>query len=361
MNKKVSIILVNYNWLKFNKSCIESIFLQTYKNFEIVFVDNASTDWSLEEVEKIFAKEILEKKIIVVKNKNNEWFSNWNNIGHQNSSKDSEYVCMLNNDTTLPTDWLEKLVDGIESDKSLWAVWSVILDKWYENKIKEKIFEKKKIVTSSLIWESVWKDISENEFKKWIFYTSVLSGCCLMYRKEIVEYPFPPFYFAYAEDFFLSRLILLKWYKMAVVWNSFVYHAGSWSFGKKPSNMKLFYGNRNQILNFILFYNLWTKLKLLPLFLITQVAHLWINVPFKRLNAKVKARIWIIRHKGEIKNMRAYIIKQSRISHKELLNNLSYKFNDEVFFAQQKKWQIILIKIVNELFKHYCQFWDISK
>lgn len=360
MNEIVSIILLNYNWLKFNKDCIDSIFLQSYKNFEIIFVDNASTDWSLEEVEKLYEKEINTNKIIIVKNKENTWFTWWNNLWVKYANKKSKYICLLNNDTTVPRNWLEELVKWIESDEKLWAVWSIILDRWYEEKIKEKIFEKKEIVTSSLIWESVWKNIPENEFRKWIFYTSVLSGCCLMYHKEIVEYPFPNLYFAYAEDFFLSRLILLKWYKMAVVWNSFVYHAGSGSFWKRPSDMKLFYGNRNQILNFILFYDFRTKLKLLPLFLVTQVAHLWINVPLKRLNAKIKARIWIIKNRDEIKKIKIYIKKQSKISQKKLISNLSYKFNDEIFFVEQKKWQISLIKITNKLFNYYCKIFYVQ-
>lgn len=356
----VSIMLLNYNWRKFNKDCIDSILLQKYKDFEIVFVDNSSVDGSLEEVEKIYEKEIRLKKIIIVKSSINLWFTWWNNLWVKYTNPQSEYICLLNNDTVVPDNWLEELVKWIESDNRLWAIGSLILDKWHEEEIKEKIFDKKQIVTSSLIWESVWKDIPANEFEKWIFYTSVLSGCCLMYRKEIVEYPFPSFYFAYAEDFFLSRLILLKWYKMAVVWNSFVYHAWSWSFGKKPSDFKLFYGNRNQILNFIIFYSFWPKFKLLPLFIITQIAHLWINVPLKRLKAKISARIRIIKNKNEINKIRLYINNQRKTSEQGFISQLSYKFNDEVFFVEQKKWQVNLIKCINKLFKIYCQIFNIK-
>jgi GT2 family glycosyltransferase len=43
--------------------------------------------------------------------------------------KDSDYICLLNNDTTVPINWLEELVKGIESDPTLGAVGSMVLDK----------------------------------------------------------------------------------------------------------------------------------------------------------------------------------------------------------------------------------------
>ena len=65
---KVSIILLNYNGIKFNIPCINSILKQSYQNFEIIFVDNVSTDKSLEEVKKTYQKEVQSKKIIIVEN-----------------------------------------------------------------------------------------------------------------------------------------------------------------------------------------------------------------------------------------------------------------------------------------------------
>ena len=56
--KLVSIILLNYNGEIFNKSCIDSILDQNYQNFEIVFVDNASSDDSLKEVKFLYKKSV---------------------------------------------------------------------------------------------------------------------------------------------------------------------------------------------------------------------------------------------------------------------------------------------------------------
>jgi glycosyltransferase involved in cell wall biosynthesis len=58
MHPQVSILLLNYNGKKFNQACINSILTQSYQHFEILFIDNASSDGSVEEVEQIFVKEI---------------------------------------------------------------------------------------------------------------------------------------------------------------------------------------------------------------------------------------------------------------------------------------------------------------
>ena len=138
MSWYVSIILLNYNGKQFNKPCIESILQQNYQDFEIVFIDNSSTDWSLEEVKKDYQKEIQNKKIIIIESKKNLWFAWGNNLWAGHTSKKSEYICLLNNDTTVPNNRLKELIQWIQSDSTLWAVGSLILDRWYEEAIKNQ-------------------------------------------------------------------------------------------------------------------------------------------------------------------------------------------------------------------------------
>lgn len=72
---KVSIIILNYNGLQFNKNCLDSLLAQSTTNFEIVFVNNLSTDGSYEEVKKIYNKQIEEKIIRLVQPKENLGFA----------------------------------------------------------------------------------------------------------------------------------------------------------------------------------------------------------------------------------------------------------------------------------------------
>ncbi|MBP7847646.1 glycosyltransferase [Patescibacteria group bacterium] len=102
MNSLVSIVILNYNGKKFNQACLSSVLQQSYTNFEIIFVDNASRDGSVEEVEKNFETEIISGKIKVIRNKINTGFSGGNNIGVAHADSQSFYICLLNNDTTVP-------------------------------------------------------------------------------------------------------------------------------------------------------------------------------------------------------------------------------------------------------------------
>lgn len=61
-NKKVSVLIVNYNNSIYLERCIRSVKCQNYKNIEIIVVDDYSTDNSLEILKK-------EKKINLIKNK----------------------------------------------------------------------------------------------------------------------------------------------------------------------------------------------------------------------------------------------------------------------------------------------------
>lgn len=89
----VSIIIINYNTLSLTKKCIDSIFQHT-KNiqFEIILVDNASTDGS----KKLF---MADARIIYIYNEENVGFGRANNIGLKYAS--GRYILLLNSDTYL--------------------------------------------------------------------------------------------------------------------------------------------------------------------------------------------------------------------------------------------------------------------
>lgn len=349
---QVSIILLNYNGKQFNKACIDSILKQSYQDFEIVFVDNVSTDGSVEEVESLYTKQIAEKKIKIIRNTKNTGFTWGNNLWVQHADKTSKYICLLNNDTIVPNNRLEELIKWIESDNTLWAVGSMILDKGYEEEIKKDYLINHETFVLTTLGETAKEKVSDKEASTGIYYTSSISWCCFFYKKNIIERPFPEFYFAYGEDVWLSLFMMSTWWKMAICTKSIVHHYGSWSFGKKPSNLKLFYGNRNQIINFLVYYRNWTKIKLLPLFTITQFAHICINVPWKRFKAKINARIWIIRNWWKIKEIRKKIDKERKMNDKKIIKKLSYKFSDDVYRIWWKNKNRI-IKIVNTIFRHY--------
>ena len=112
---KVSIIVLTYNQLAYTKECLQSIIEKTaYPNYEIIIVDNKSTDETpkyLMELEKQYAQ------IKVILNDENLGFAAGNNVGIKASS--GEYIILLNNDTVVTRGWITGLIKHFEQDNQL--------------------------------------------------------------------------------------------------------------------------------------------------------------------------------------------------------------------------------------------------
>ena len=116
MNPKVSVVVLTYNNLKLNKLCIESIFSNTaYPNYELIVVDNLSTDGTRKYLSELQTHNIPNLKIIL--NDVNLGFAGGNNIGIKES--DGDYVVLLNNDTIVTRGWMISLVKHLENDRTL--------------------------------------------------------------------------------------------------------------------------------------------------------------------------------------------------------------------------------------------------
>ncbi|KKQ67139.1 MAG: putative glycosyltransferase [Candidatus Daviesbacteria bacterium GW2011_GWA2_38_24] len=99
---RVSVVIPNWNGKEFLKACLKSLESQTFKNFEVIIVDNGSTDRSAQYIKKYFPK------FKVIKLPKNIGFSPAVNIGIKDSQ--GEYIVLLNNDTKVDKDCLKQLV-----------------------------------------------------------------------------------------------------------------------------------------------------------------------------------------------------------------------------------------------------------
>ena len=118
----VSVIILNFNGENYLEHCLFSVLGTKYPNFEVIFVDNASTDSSLKIVEKTFGND---KRLRIFKNTTNIGFSAGNNFGLSQSRGD--YIVFLNNDTIADSYWLATLVDVMEKDQTIGLAGSTIL------------------------------------------------------------------------------------------------------------------------------------------------------------------------------------------------------------------------------------------
>ncbi len=112
----VTVIILNYNGMQHSylPDCLSSLVNQTYRQIEIVVVDNASSDDSLSLIEVGFSD------VILVKNEENLGFCRGNNLGLMAAS--GEIVLFANNDTVFQPDCVEKLVIAMQSNPQIGVV-----------------------------------------------------------------------------------------------------------------------------------------------------------------------------------------------------------------------------------------------
>ena len=126
MPRDLSIIIVNYRTYQLTKQTIESVINREHPfSYNIYVVDNASADGSLEKLEEDFQDEVEDGLVEFIANPENRGFSQANNQAITLSS--SQYVLLLNSDTVVQGDCLEKCLDYMAGDKEIGALGCKIL------------------------------------------------------------------------------------------------------------------------------------------------------------------------------------------------------------------------------------------
>lgn len=102
----VSVVVLGWNNRDLLDTCLQSVIAQTYRNISIIYVDNGSTDDSVNYLHKNYPD------IKIIENGKNMGFAIGNNIGiaFALESKCCEYIVLLNTDATLAKDWTQTLV-----------------------------------------------------------------------------------------------------------------------------------------------------------------------------------------------------------------------------------------------------------
>ena len=109
MEELVSIIMPNYNGAKYVKETIESVLAQTYTNWELLFVDDCSTDNSLEIVEKF-----QDERIHIFRNEKNSGAAVSRNFA-LNEAK-GRWIAFLDSDDLWLPEKLEKQIDFMKTN-----------------------------------------------------------------------------------------------------------------------------------------------------------------------------------------------------------------------------------------------------
>ena len=225
---KISVIIVNYNGKKLLENCLESLFKTDYNNFEVILVDNNSTDGSMEFVTKNYPN------VIVIKLDSNKGFAEPNNIGAKIAK--GEYLLFLNNDTVTTTNFISEMVKVLEKDEKIAICQSLLLKPDGNIDSSGDFIDKMGIVYNSKTKTDEIKEISSAR------------GASMLIRKKIFDKlgGFDEKFFFSFEDVDLGWRSWILGYKVVIVPNSIVYHSA----GKTSSNFKpevAFHGLKNQL------------------------------------------------------------------------------------------------------------------
>lgn len=243
---RVSIVVVNWNRADLLAECLESLRGQTFRDFELIVVDNGSQDASREVV-----RAFDEPPPRLIENAENRGFCAANNQGI--TAAQGEYVVLLNNDAQAAPRWLESLVRAADQDPRIGMAASKIL-----------VAEDPRVIdkVGHLIYPDGQNrgrghgERDEGQYDR-DRETAWPDGCAALYRKEMLDQigGFDEQFFAYADDAELGLRGRIAGWRAVYVPEAVVRHRRGETLGRY-SEKRLFLIERNRI---------WLVAKLFPL------------------------------------------------------------------------------------------------
>lgn len=272
--KKVYILILNWNSWQDTTECIKSVLSSDFKNFQLVVIDNASQDSSVTHIVEYLKKrevsfivyseeeaiqggkpekEVFEN-VIIIRNKGNYGFAKGNNTALRFILKrgDFGFVWLLNNDAVADPKALSNLIKVAEKDKRIGFVGSVIRyydspsyiqavggGKFYPLLGAGKLYMKNRHI-------SIVENLNPQKVSKHLDY---IMGASLLVRREVLEEVgiFDESYFLYTEELDLITRGRKKGWKLAVAFDSYIYHKESAS-TKNKRWLYYYHLNRSNII-----------------------------------------------------------------------------------------------------------------
>jgi len=340
MNEQISIHVLNYNGKHFLKGCIDSLLKQDYPNFEILLVDNGSTDGSIDFIKENYGNEISNKKVRILSlDKNYGVTGAWNR-----SYKESEadFVVLSNNDVIfLQDNFLSLLVEYmIKESASISMGWIYPLNLSKEDKLAR--IENLKYATLNILGTCTDNVLKEN--------IQLLSGgCCMMLYKEKIKSPlFPEEYFMSSEDVFLGWKSFLQGNKIVICKEAGLYHYDSGTV-KKRSYLIRYNTEKNRLANLIILFDNKTLIKIFPLYIFeNMVKSVYLITEPRIFKALFKAIVWDIKNIRVILSYRNKIKETRKVEDKTVISKMSYR----IFPETPEIFEIA--HFLNKMVKFYC-------
>lgn len=239
---KITVVIVNWNGERFLERCLSALLTQTVAPHEIILVDNASSDASLDIARRFPTVRLLAQK-------ENLGFARGNNLAIRVVSAESQWIVLLNPDAFAEPRWLEALLAVAQANpgfdffgsKLVTAADQAVLDGTGDA-----------YHLSGLVWRTAHGvpvlALGESECE-------IFSPCAAaaLYRRSVFEKVggFDEDFFCYVEDVDLGFRLRLAGYRCLYVPQSVAHHVGSGTTGGQHSDFSTYYGHRNLVWTFV--------------------------------------------------------------------------------------------------------------
>lgn len=233
---EVSVIIPNFNGLAYLEGVLSSLERQSMKNFEVILVDNGSTDGSCAFVASQYSW------VHIIELSENFGFSRAVNEGIRAAR--APYVLLLNNDTEVEPDFLKEMVEGIQRHKKAFSCQAKMI----------QFHDRDKMDDGGNYYCALGWAFAEGKGKAAEYYDKekkIFSSCAgaAIYRKKIFEKIgyFDDEHFAYLEDLDVGYRARIYGYENWYIPGAVVYHVGSGTSGSRYNQFKIRYSSRNNI------------------------------------------------------------------------------------------------------------------
>lgn len=270
---EVSVVIPNFNGIAFLDSVLASLEGQTLNNFEVILVDNGSTDGSCSFVTANYPW------VHLIELSENFGFCGAVNAGIRAAK--APYVLLLNNDTEVKEDFVEEMLAAIRRHKNAFSCGARMVQ-YHDRDRLDDVGN----YYCALGWSFArgrGKDIHAYETEDKIF--SVCAGAAI-YRKKIIEKIgyFDEEHFAYLEDTDIGYRARIYGYENWYAPKAIVYHVGSGTSGSRYNQFKTRYSSRNNI------YLIYKNMPLLQIIL---------NLPFLAVGFLIKFLFFAVKGMGK--------------------------------------------------------------
>jgi GT2 family glycosyltransferase len=301
-----SVIVVNTNELHHLRDCLPTLMRQTHPYYEVLLVDNGSTDGSLEYVTQTFPG------VRIVANGANLGYAGANNVGFAQAL--GEYIAVLNPDTLLDENWLLELTKPFLADPTVGLTTPKIL--LASEPTRLNACGNDVTLTGLTFCRGLGQPADRYDREESV---PAVSGAAFVISRKVLEEigSFDEEFFIYYEDTDLSLRAMLAGYLCVFVPSSVVYHKYVFKF----SAQKCFLQERNRYFSLMKTLRWRTALALLPMLAMSELIA-WGYIVTRgpaHIRGKLRSYAWILSHLPQIMRSRSRVQALRRRDDRALL------------------------------------------